>query len=176
MNKLVMIGAMALLAGGPALADHHGDTGHAGKLSAQDHTFVDQAAQANHAEIALARLALQKSQSSDVKEFAQMIIDDHTKAGDQLQSITSKEDVALPQKLSAKDQAEYDRLTKLSGAAFDEEYLKSQKKMHDQAIGLFQKEARSGEQPQLKSFAEDTLPTLHKHEREAVEEQKDLQK
>src|SRR5689334_15410130 len=99
-----------------------------GKMAANrmtaDSTFVTKAAQGGMAEVKLGNLAKEKAESPDVKNFGQTMVTDHTKAGDELKQIASSKNITLPTDIDAKDQAKYDRLSKLSGAAFDRAYMR----------------------------------------------------
>jgi putative membrane protein len=138
-------------------------SGHAVTPAKADQRFATKAAQAGTAEIADAKIALQNSSRQDVKDFAQKMVDDHTKAADQLKSIAGGEKVALPSDESASDQKDTDALQKLNGAAFDKKYIQGQRKAHKQAVALFTKESQKGKDDQLKTFANQTLPTLQGH-------------
>ena len=135
----------------------------AGSVAAADRRFATKAAAAGTAEIADAQIALQKSSRQDVKDFAQRMVDDHTKAADQLKSIASGEGINLPTSESAADRKKTHALQKLSGAQFDRRYISGQRAAHKQAVALFSKESSSGKDSQLKSFASQTLPTLQDH-------------
>jgi putative membrane protein len=132
-------------------------------VSKADQSFATHAAQAGTAEIADAKLALQNSSRQDVKDFAQHMVDDHTKAAAQLTSIAGGENITLPTTESSADQKDTDALTKLNGAAFDKQYIQGQRKAHHAAVALFTKESKSGKDDQLKTFANQTLPTLQDH-------------
>jgi len=73
------------------------------------------------------------------------------------------EGVAAPSDLDKADQKQIDALQKKNGAGFDKQYVKDQLAAHKKTVALFQKEASSGSDPQLKQFASDTLPTLQHH-------------
>jgi putative membrane protein len=133
------------------------------KLSAADMHFVKEAAAGGMAEVELGQLATEKASSPDVKKFGQRMVDDHSKANDQLKQIAVDEGVPLPAKLSAKDQATKDRLSKLSGDAFDKAYMSDMVNDHKTDIAAFRNESKTGKDPQVKSFAADTLPTLEDH-------------
>jgi putative membrane protein len=133
------------------------------KASSADHSFATKAAAAGAAEIADAQLALKNSSRQDVKNFAQRMVDDHTKAADQLKSIATSEGITLPNGESAADKKNTDALQKLNGAAFDQKYIQGQRAAHKQAVSLFTSESKSGKDGQLKSFASQTLPTLQDH-------------
>jgi putative membrane protein len=134
-----------------------------GRIAKADQRFATTAAQAGNAEIADAKIALQNASRQDVKDFAQKMVDDHTKAADQLKSIAGGENIALPSDESAADQKNTDALQKLNGAAFDKKYIQGQRKAHKQAVALFTKESQKGKDDQLKTFAGQTLPALQGH-------------
>lgn len=137
------------------------------QLSAADQTFVKKAAQGGIAEVELGKLATQKASSEDVKKFGQRMVDDHTKANDQLKQIAGNKAVSLPTDLDSKDQALKDRLSKLDGEQFDRAYMKNMVKDHTKDVAEFRKESTSGKDSDLKSFASQTLPTLEDHLKEA---------
>jgi putative membrane protein len=85
--------------------------------------FAEQAMMANVAEVKLGEMAVTRAQSPAVKEFAQMMVRDHTKAKSELQQAVKGNDVKEPTQLDTKHQALYDRLNKLNGAEFDREYM-----------------------------------------------------
>ncbi len=132
-------------------------------MTSADMMFATNAAQGGMAEVKLGQLATEKASSQDVKTFGQRMVDDHSKANDQLKSIASAENMTLPTDIGAKNQALYDKLSGMSGAAFDKAYMKAMVKDHETDVKEFQKEANSGKDPQLKQFASQTLPTLQEH-------------
>jgi putative membrane protein len=131
--------------------------------------FAKEAAQGGMAEVKLGQLAQEKGSSDTVKTFGKRMVDDHSKAGDKLKEVASHESITLPSDLSAKDQATYDRLSKLNGAAFDRAYARDMVKDHETDVAAFQKEANAGKNDSLKSFASETLPTLQDHLKQAKE-------
>ncbi len=132
-----------------------------------DAVFVRQAAEGGLAEVELGKLATQKATSDDVKKFGQRMVDDHSKANDQLKDVASKKNITLPADLSAKDKATRSRLEKLSGAAFDRAYMADMVRDHTKDVAEFQREAKSGKDADVKGFASATLPTLESHLQEA---------
>lgn len=128
-----------------------------------DRTFAKKADQGDLAEVKLAQLAEQKTQNPTVQAFAQRMIKDHSKANDQLQGVASTTNVNLPAQPNAKQQKTYDRLSKLTGTAFDRAYAQDMVKDHEHDIAEFKKEADNGTNPQIKQFAQNTLPVLQKH-------------
>jgi putative membrane protein len=129
-----------------------------------DRSFMTEVARANAAELKLADLAMQKSQNQDVKRYAQMLTDDHSKAGDELKSLAQTENVALPGgELDPAHRQTADRLAALSGASFDREWIKTMVDDHQKTIAKFENESRSGKDARVKSWASKTLPTLRQH-------------
>jgi putative membrane protein len=139
------------------------DTGSDKMMKSPDAKFAMKAAQGGMAEVQLGQLAAQKASNPDVKAFGQQMVDDHTKANDQLKSVAAKENMTLPATLDSKDQALYTKLQNMSGADFDKMYVKSMVKDHQEDVKEFQKEADKGKDPQIKNFAAQTLPVLQQH-------------
>jgi putative membrane protein len=132
-------------------------------LAQQDIDFAKKAAGDGMAEVELGRLAQQKAASDQVKQFGQRMVDDHSKANDQLRSIAQQKGIDLPQDLPAEAQQTYDELQQKSGHDFDQTYMDLMVEDHHKAIDLFQQEAKSGKDADLENFAEETLPTLQEH-------------
>ncbi|MBV8071595.1 MAG: DUF4142 domain-containing protein [Acidobacteriaceae bacterium] len=141
----------------------HMDTSTQKMLSSADTTFATKAAQGGLAEVQLGQLAVSKAESPSVKEFGQKMVDDHTKANDQLKQLAQQQNMTLPATMNAKDQALYDKLQKLSGAQFDKMYMKAMVKDHEEDVKEFQKEATHGKDSAIKNFASQTLPILEQH-------------
>ena len=141
------------------------DSSHGHGMTQGDHDtmFMREAAAASLAEIQAGRIALDKGSSAQVKQLAQRIIDDHTKANDQLMSIAQRKQVTLPAAPTPMQKREADHLSTLSGASFDQAYAKAMVKDHRKAIKLFGMESRNGSDADLKQFASTTLPALKQH-------------
>lgn len=140
-----------------------------GAMSAQDHKFAMDAAQGGMAEVELGRLAAQKASNADVRAFGQRMVDDHGKANAQLMQAATQAGMAPPKTLDAKHRADVDKLSRLSGAAFDREYMSHMLMDHKKDVSEFEKQAQSGEDSNLRTFAQQTLPTLREHLRMAQE-------
>ncbi len=128
-----------------------------------DKKFVKDAALGGMTEVELGKIAAQKGASDGVKQFGQKMVDDHTKANDQLKELASKDKLEIPDSLDAKHQSRVDKLSKLSGPQFDKAYIKDQLKDHEKDVSEFQNEAQNGADPNVKQFAATTLPTLQEH-------------
>src|SRR5947209_10188655 len=125
-KSIISLGVIALttLCASAQMSQSSTSTGSGSGLSASDKTFIKKAAEGGLAEVQLGQLAAEKASSPDVKQFGQRMVDDHTKANDQLKQVASQKGVTIPDKLSAKDEATKARLEKLSGESFDHAYMK----------------------------------------------------
>jgi len=128
-----------------------------------DQKFVHDVLMDGMAEVELGQLAQQNASSADVKQFAQRMVTDHGKAGDDLKSLTSSKNITPPAAVDAKHKATHDRLAKLSGSAFDRAYMQAMVADHQEAVAAFRKEATSGRDADIKSWASKTLPTIEDH-------------
>ncbi len=138
-----------------------------GKLAAADRQFIKKAAQGGLAEVELGKLATEKAASPEVKQFGQRMVDDHSKANDQLKQVASEKGITVPEKLSPKDAATKARLEKLSGKAFDRAYMHDMVLDHTKDVSEFRTESKTAKDPDVKNFASQTLPTLEDHLKEA---------
>ena len=110
-------------------------TGTAGAgVSNSDKNFVSDQLTDGMAEVELAKVARDHAASADVKQFAQMMIDDHTKAGDQLKQIATSNSIPVETKIDDKHQNLMDKLSKLNGADFDKEYMSAMMDDHQDAV------------------------------------------
>ncbi len=132
-------------------------------MKVDDKKFVKDAALGGMTEVELGKLATQKASSDAVKQFAQKMVDDHTKANDQLNEIAGKENINVPDSLDSKHQSRINKLSKLSGPDFDKAYIRDQIKDHQSDVSDFKNEAQYGSDPNIKQFASNTLPTLQEH-------------
>jgi putative membrane protein len=128
-----------------------------------DQQFVHEAALGGLMEVEVGKLAQQKSSSDAVKQFGQRLVQDHTKANDQLKEVAAKQGLSVPDTLDSKHQATVDKLSKLSGKAFDQAFIKDAVKDHEEDVKKFQKEAQNGKNPGVKNFASETIPVLQEH-------------
>jgi putative membrane protein len=127
-------------------------------------SFVSQAASSGMAEVQLGKLAVKKSQNPQVKQFAQMMIKDHTNADNQLKSLAKKQNVSLPTAPGPEEQAAAKALQDKSGGAFDSAYAQQMVQDHQKAVDLFQQASQDNSlDPSLRTFAQKTLPKLQHH-------------
>jgi len=115
------------------------------KKADKGNDFVTMAASAGMAEVKLGQLAAEHASSDDVKKFGQHMVDDHTKANKELMSIVEKKNITVSKELDKKHQAAMDELSKLKGAEFDRAYMAQMVKDHQEAVKLFEGEAKEGQ-------------------------------
>ncbi len=152
-----------------ALLAHQEGTEKPAHAAVSDSQFAKKAAQGGMAEVKMGQLALDKGTSDSVKKFGQRMVEDHSKAGDQLKQAALQTNTTLPNDISARDKATFDALSKLSGAAFDRAYARDMVRDHEEDIAEFNKEANGGQNSAMKDFASKTLPTLQDHLKQAKE-------
>ena len=132
-------------------------------LSSKDKTFVMQAGQLGMLEVQLGRLAVQRGSSAGVKQYGQEMVEDHTRANQELMQLAMQKKVELPTEMSTQNTALIDRLSGLSGKSFDTAYKQAMIDSHNQAIALFQAQSQQGQDPELKAWATQKLPNLQAH-------------
>jgi putative membrane protein len=129
----------------------------------QDKLFLRQAALGNQAEVELGRLASKKGESKPVRDFAQHMIEDHSKSGDLLRKQGRGVNANIPKELDPEHQAVRAKLEKASGKDFDIAYLGSMIQDHQRTANLLQWQITSGQSEPLKKYAADTLPDVMEH-------------
>lgn len=144
--------------------DAVGQTGSNAKLSAGDEKAVKDMAQANINEIAAAKIALNKAQSSDVKAFAQKMVDDHGAALTKVQTVAQQKGVTLPTEPDAMHKAMAANLEKQSGDAFDKMYMENAgTKDHQMVLSKLQSDAKMIKDPDVKALADAHTPVVEQH-------------
>ncbi len=131
-------------------------------LSTQDRKFIKMAGFAGLSEVQAGQVAEQNGDAS-VKAVGERMVTDHTKANDQLATLSQQLGDPAPTTLPATQRAMITKMQGMSGASFDTSYLKAQTAAHKKAIALFESEISNGSNAQLKQFASNTLPILKEH-------------
>lgn len=141
-------------------------TGSVGKseLSAVDRTFITKASGAGLYEVEVSKLAADKADNQAVKEFALMMVKDHTAANEELKALARAHNAAVSTDIPTEKKPLIKKLSELSGAAFDKAYREQVGiKDHEEDIALFERQSKSGDSPELKAWAAKTLPKLKMH-------------
>lgn len=128
-----------------------------------DKKFLKEAMLDGMAEVELGQLAAQKASSPQVKQFAQRMVEEYTASHRAILRIASDETIAVPKTIDSKRQARVERLAKLSGREFDRAYIQEETKQRHQDLKEFTNASQGGNDPNLKSFATSSLPSLEDH-------------
>lgn len=150
--------------------DNRADTGNAGNQA--DNDFAMKAADGGLLEVQLGKLALTKASSPKVKQFAQMMIDDHSKANDELMNAAKMKNITLPPNMSDKHQRKYAELAEKQGKDFDKEYMAAMVDGHEEMLDLFKDEAEKGNDADLRAWAQGKVDVV-KHHLEMAKNTKD---
>jgi len=154
--------AVALCFSGQSLFATDAKEGEA-KATASDKTFMKKAAVGGMTEISLGKLAGEKGDSKEVKDFGEKMVKDHTKIADDLKAVAGKLGVTLPEKIDATHQAKIDTMEKKAGTAFDSAYVNAMVMAHQKDIAAFEGAAKETKNEDLKKFIDDSLPTMKEH-------------
>lgn len=170
-NRVIQIAMMAAALAGllclPAVAQSSSSNGKTSKLTASERQFLKEAAEGGKQEVELGKIAQTNAQSPAVKEFGERMVNDHSKANEQLEDVASKEGVTLPQQPNAMQRAQIEALSKLKGEAFDHAYMKDMVKDHTKDVSEFRHASKNATNPAVREFATQTLPVLESHLNEA---------
>jgi putative membrane protein len=201
MRKLALLATTAIIVAAPAFAQTQPDRARAAQsqnAQSQGGTqaaptagaraevvnaaeFVRMAAMSDMFEIESSRLAGQRSQNAQVKEFAQHMMRDHQKTTTELQQMIRQASAAplsgmqMPQSLDQRHQAMVQQLQGAQGAQFDRLYVQQQVQAHQMAVDMFRNYGQSGDNAALKQWASQTLPTLQQHLQQAQQLQRSTQ-
>lgn len=164
-HHLAIVALVAGLAGFPdgVASQETTDAPTGMQLPQADLRFAEDAAAGSKSEVELGELAIAKASAPEVKAYGQRMIDDHGAANDRLMQIAEQKGIELPTDLPPEAEAAQQRLDALSGAAFDLAYIEQMIIDHENAVGLFEQEASTGQDSELEQFAQDALPGLREH-------------
>ncbi len=131
-----------------------------------DQQFVDFAAQTDMTDANLGQVAQDKGNQA-VKEFGQMVRSDHTDDYNQLSEAAQKAGLTVPKAIDAQENRAIDSLDKLKGTAFDGRFAREMVMRHEHDIAVYKREATDAKDPNIKAYAQQALPTLQKHLKDA---------
>ncbi len=148
----------------PGTGTRNAETNKDDKVSKQDRRFILDAAGSGMFEVQVAQLAATKATDGNVKSFAGMLIDHHTKANDELTKLANAKGVELPAAPPRALRRDIEQLGKKSGQEFDRDFIRNVGiKAHEKDVKLFEKASKNAKDPELKAFAAKTLPVLQEH-------------
>lgn len=128
-----------------------------------DAKFAVDAANGGMTEIALSKIAQAQSTNNKIKDFAAMMVTDHTKAGDELAAIAKTKNITLPDSVNADSKKAIDEMTMKSGSDFNKAYVNKMLADHKATVSMFEDASGKLKDPELKAFTDKTLPTLKSH-------------
>jgi len=128
-----------------------------------DLAFMNDAAPGGMAEVELGKMAASKAQNAEVKAFGQKMVEDHSKAGEELKQLAAQKKVMLPPDVLPAHKQLMEKLSKLSGAEFDKEYVAAMVEAHEKDVAAFENVSKTAADADVKAFATKTLPTLKMH-------------
>lgn len=132
-------------------------------LGTADSTFVMKAAIGGMTEVESSKVAQQNAQNARVKAYADMMVNDHTKANDELKAFAASRGITLPTSLPADKQKHVDDMKAMGGGGFDKHYVSMMVNDHKKDVAEFEKQSTSGKDEELKAWAAKTLPVLKMH-------------
>ncbi len=165
LNQLTAMQANGTGAGMAGAMTASPSTGAGDAQAQKDKMFLRKAAAGGMAEVQLGQLAAEKGSSADVKAFGQKMVTDHTALNNNMKPIAEQMGVMLPKKIKKEDQAEYDKLSALSGDDFDKEYLTYMVKDHHEDVREFRREDSEVQDPTLKAAVDQGLLVVRDHTR-----------
>jgi putative membrane protein len=145
-----------------SMQDASAGSGNTGQMM-KDKMFLRKASEGGMAEVQLGQLAADKGDSAEVKAFGQKMVTDHTALNNQMKPIAQSMGVNPPKKLSKDDQAEFEKLSALSGSDFDMEYLAYMVKDHHKDLREFREESESAGDPALKDAVTKGTQVIREH-------------
>lgn len=166
MKRIALLGAAALFVAGPALAQSVGEkSGVNSTLGIAPTTadFVKEVAISDMFELQSNKLGSERGNAQE-KTFSAMMIKDHTKTSDELKAMVKSGALKeLPTQLDSSHQSKLDKLGGYKGDDFTSEFASQQVSAHKDAVNLFERYAKGGDNPKLKDWAGKTLPALQHH-------------
>jgi len=133
------------------------------RLSSADRRFIQRVAQDSTAEVELGRLASQQASSDAVRRFGQRMVQDHTRANDELMRLAGSRGLTVSPALDKKHRSLSTRLARMSGSEFDQAYMKQMVKDHQTTVSRFERESTQGQDPEVRQWASQMLPALREH-------------
>jgi putative membrane protein len=131
--------------------------------SNRDKDFAKEATEGGLLEVKLGELAKSRGTTQEVRDLGSQMVSDHSKANNELKTLVASKNISVPTSLNEKGQKCYDKLAKKEGKAFDKAYTHAMVKDHKKVICKFKKEAKKGDDAELKSWASNTVSTLEHH-------------
>ena len=182
-NYLMLVIVSCALVVSPARAQQtmpaqSADNRQGASLTSAERSFLMKAAKDGRMEVHGSQMAAERAENPEVKEFANKLVKDHQDANEELQTLAERKGVSLPgteaNQQSKSMSSDHAKLSKTTGAMFDQQWVKQQIKDHEKDVAEFQKMTTSATDPDVKAFAAKQLPVLQQHLETARNLQKSL--
>jgi putative membrane protein len=128
-----------------------------------DHEFIEWVATRNAMEVELGNMAARKAPSQQVRQFAQMMATDHGRNNAKVLAFARQMNIRLPENMSPQDRRTIQEFTRLQGPQFDQRFMQHMVHDHQHTLSVFEKFAKNAKDPEIRRYAEQTLPALKKH-------------
>ena len=161
--KQVLIASSIVAVSFMACDDDDNDVDTSKTLNNTDRVFMTNANLSNNAEIGAANLAITKAESQAIKDFAQMMLTEHTTAQNDLKTLGTNVNYAITDSVDDAHKAMLDSLGTLEGRVFDSVYIRGQVADHQTAVGIYQAETGGGQHMDVKNYANLYLPKIQSH-------------
>ena len=132
-------------------------------LSTTDATFINTVGGGGIAEVKFGQLAQSRATRGDIRQFAAQMVTDHSAANQELTTLAQGKKMTPPTDMDLTHRRLYDKLSAMTGTAFDQTYMESQVQDHTAVVAAFQNEISNGSDPDIKAFAQKHLPTIQHH-------------
>lgn len=136
--------------------------------------FLQEFASSSMMEVELSQMAQEKAQSTDVRNYAEMIVNDHQQANERLKNIAQQENIDIPQTLKEEHQEEVEDLREKTGSDFDREYMDKMVNQHEEDIDKLEDKREEVQDQELQSFIDSQLNTLRQHKEQAEQLQEQV--
>lgn len=135
----------------------------ASQLAAKDEKFVRDAVQGNLREVRMGELARERGGRAEVKEFGRTLAGDHSRSGADLKALAARKNIQVAEQLDPAHSRGLEELGRLSGSDFDKTFLSEAVRDHKKDISEFEDASKTAKDPDVRAFADRTLPTLRTH-------------
>lgn len=144
-------------------ADNSAAANSSTQTSNSDQNFLQDAIKGNRAEITLGKMVVSKTKNPSVKQFAEMMVKDHTQALGQLQQLAQQKNIQVPEGIPDDAQQLQSKLESATGKQFDKDYMAGMVQDHEKDVKDFQNASQSAKDPDVKQLATKLTPTLERH-------------
>jgi putative membrane protein len=163
LNSTLMLFCLAALTFGTFACQENDNDTPTNRVTEQDREYARNTAYSNLAEVSMGQLALTKSTNPSVREFAEIMVNDHSTAQAELRELAASLQIELPDTLKTEDRLTEEGLSVLEGGAFDNAYMNAQVLAHEQSHDVQQVQVDQGVNLELREYATTAYNRIHMH-------------